>query len=625
MWTLARGSRPTGRGTFFSVWAPQVSKVSVVIEGGAEHALESLAGGEHALEVPGVGAGADYRYRLDGQQVYPDPVSRHQPRGVHGPSRVVDPAAFRWTDQRWTGLEMADYVIYELHVGTFSGSGTFEGVIDHLPELKRLGVTAIELMPVAEFPGGRNWGYDGVHLYAPQSTYGGPDGLRRLVNAAHAAGLAVVLDCVYNHLGPEGNYLGQFGPYFTDTYRTPWGKAVNFDGPESDEVRRFVIDNALYWITEFHIDGLRLDATHGIFDFGARHVLRELSDAVHEHAAALGRKVQVIGESDLNDPRVVRGGPHGYAMDAQWSDDLHHAIHACFTGESRGYYRDFGGVQPIARALQERYVYDGRFSPYRKRRHGAPSTDVTADHFVVCIQNHDQVGNRATGDRLSTLVPFEKRTLAAALYLLSPYVPMLFMGEEYDETTPFLYFVSHGDAGLVEAVREGRKREFASFGWEGEVPDPQAEESFHRSKIARARAATGEGRAMLALYQRLLELRRTEPTLRPGAATVGVQHDERDEWLRLTLTPHTVPGAPLVALFNLSAERRELTIAADGVGVLATRLLSTNDPMYLANDTPVVSAPTTIAATAARAASVAVPAATAMLFRIEPNNSRAAR
>ncbi len=614
-WKLTRGATPTRGGTRFSVWSPSASRVSVVIDGRGEHELDSLARGVFEGEVGGVSPGDEYRYRLDGKERYPDPVSRHQPTGVHGPSRVIDPSAFRWTDREWKGLEMADHIIYELHVGTFSSSGDFGGVAAHLAELKQVGVTAIEIMPVAEFPGGRNWGYDGVHLYAPQSSYGGPEELRRMVNLAHAAGLAVILDCVYNHVGPEGNYLGSFGPYFTETYRTPWGKAVNYDGADSDEVRRFVIDNALYWITEFHIDGLRLDAVHGIFDFGARHVLRDLSDALHAQGKLLGRRVQVIGESDLNDPKVIRGGECGLDMDAQWSDDLHHAIHSRITEEGKGYYSDFGGVLPIAKALKERFVYDGRFSSHRRRMHGAPAVDVPADHFVVCIQNHDQVGNRATGDRLSTLVPFEKRKLAAALYLLSPYVPMLFMGEEYDETNPFLYFVSHADKELVKAVRKGRREEFKAFGWGDEVPDPQAEDSFRSSRLDRTRSATPEGSAMLAMYRALIKLRREERLLRPGDADVDVAHDENAGWVRLTLSPKGGAGARLVALFNLSNARVEVVLSrGGGVAGRATRLMGTDDAAF----SPDRDGRGTNSVMDA-SARVTLPASTAVLYRVEPD------
>ena len=587
-WSLERGARVLEHGVRFGVWAPNAERVLVKIfeprRDGVrtrEHALHSAGKGVFEGTIDGIGAGADYKYVLigtNGRQEVPDPVSRWQPQGVHGPSRVVDPAAFHWTDSSWRGLTMADYAIYELHVGTFSDARNFGGVVDHLAELRHLGVTAIELMPVAEFPGARNWGYDGVHLYAPQSTYGGPDALRRLVNAAHEAGLAIILDVVYNHLGPEGNYLGSCGPYFADRYKTPWGPAVNYDGPDSDEVRRYVIDNALYWVTEYHFDGLRLDAVHGIFDFGARHVLRDLTNAVHEQAARLGREVVLIAESDLNDPRVIRdGAPYEWGFDAQWSDDLHHAIHAQLTGERSGYYADFGGIRPIARALEERFVYDGRYSAHRRRRHGEPATSESAERFVVCIQNHDQVGNRATGDRLSTLLSFEQRKLAAALYLLSPYVPMLWMGEEYGETRPFQYFVSHSDAELLEAVRQGRRKEFESFGWGADVPDPAAEETFRGSTLDRSLSGTPQHAELLTLYRDLLRVRKEERALRPGDAEVRVAYDETDGWITLELA-HESSG-DLLVLFNLSASARAIPAAATDKGEWRLRFC-TDDIRY---------------------------------------------
>jgi maltooligosyltrehalose trehalohydrolase len=406
-WALQRGATVVaGGGVRFSVWAPSAERVAVRLRssgGEREYPLESHRMGVFEGTVREARAGDDYRYVLAGpkgtpDKALPDPVSRFQPEGVHGPSRVVDPAAFRWTDDGWSGLEMPEYVIYELHVGTFSDAGTFDGAIEHLAGLRDLGVTAIEIMPVAQFPGARNWGYDGVLPYAVQDSSGGPEGLRRLVDAAHATGLAVVLDVVYNHFGPEGNYLGGYGPYFTDTYKTPWGPALNYDGRDSDEVRRYFIDNALYWITEFHMDALRLDAIHGIFDFGARHVLRDIADAVRAQGIALGRHAIVIGESDLNDPKVVRSAAeHGFGMDAQWADDLHHAIHSVLTGETNGYYADFGGVRPVAQSLGTPFYYAGTYSAHRRRRHGAPATGLPLDRFVVSVQNHDQVGNRATG------------------------------------------------------------------------------------------------------------------------------------------------------------------------------------------------------------------------------------
>ena len=560
-WRLQRGATVLpGGGVRFSVWAPNAAAVAVRLRGHADIPLERRGHGVHEGIIGEASAGTDYQLILDGERARPDPASRHQPAGVHGVSRVVDPTAFRWRDASWRGRAMADLVIYELHVGTFTPEGTFDGVAGHLDELAHLGITAIEIMPVAQFPGGRNWGYDGVLPYAVQSTYGGPEGLRRLVDAAHAKGIAVVLDVVYNHIGPEGNYLGEFGPFFTETYRTPWGQAVNYDGPGSDEVRRFVVDNALYWISEYHIDALRLDAIHGIYDLGATHILREIADACHQIGERLGRRVLVIGESDLNDPRVVRPAAQGgHGMDAQWSDDFHHAIHAELTGERAGYYVDFGGTGPIAAALSRRFVYDGRFSAHRNRRHGAPASDVPADRFVVCIQNHDQVGNRAIGDRLSTLVSFDRQKLAAALLLLSPYVPLLFMGEEYGERNPFLYFVSHGDAELATAVREGRRREFASFGWGDDVPDPQAEETFLRSRLGREASATAEGGALRTLYRALLELRRTERALRPGDAVVAVHHDEVMKTVALELG---ASDRTVLALFNFSNAMRVMPLDA---------------------------------------------------------------
>jgi maltooligosyltrehalose trehalohydrolase len=580
-WSLARGativSCPEGTRVRFSVWAPNATRVAVRIEGGATHRLTSSGGGVFEATVREARAGTDYRYVLD-DRVVPDAVSRHQPQGVHGPSRVVDPSHYRWRDTSWRGLEMADAVIYELHVGTFSEEGTFRAVIPHLRDLRELGITAIEVMPVAEFPGARNWGYDGVHLYAPQSTYGGPEALRALVDAAHAERLGVILDVVYNHLGPEGNYLEAYGPYFTRRYTTPWGPALNYDDAESDEVRRFIIDNALYWVTEFHIDGLRLDAIHGIFDFSPRHILRDIADAVHAQAALLGRRALVIAESDLNDPRVVRAPDAcGYGLDAQWADDLHHAIHAALTGERNGYYADFGGIAPIATALRTPFVFDGRYSRHRKRTHGAPAIGVPRDRFVACIQNHDQVGNRALGDRITAVVGFRKSALAAALLLLSPYVPLLFMGEEYGETNPFQYFVSHGDPKLIEAVREGRRKEFENFGWGDDLPDPQATDTFERSRLDRRRIEMSEHAAMRALYRDLLRVRRDEGALRPGEAEVRVAHDEADAWITLELA--RAWGRPLMVLFNLSEAERRIPAATSAPGTW-TLLLSTDATTY---------------------------------------------
>jgi len=553
-----RGATPLSDGsTRFEVWAPRAETVAVRLEDdGRRVPLTPEGDGVFSAIVPDVGPGADYFVVL-GERALPDPVSRHQPHGVHGPSRVVDPHAFRWTDAGWRGVGLVELVIYELHVGTFTAEGTFDAAAADLARLRDLGVTAIEIMPVAEFPGGRNWGYDGVHLYAPSSAYGGPEGLRRLVDAAHAAGLGVVLDVVYNHVGPEGNYLGAFGPYFTQRYRTPWGEAMNFDDADSDEVRDWVTENAAYWVREFHVDALRLDAVHAIYDASPEHILAAIAEAAHDAAEALGRHACVIAETDQNDARLVR--PHergGYGLDGQWSDDFHHAVHSALTGEREGYYVDFGGVEPIAKAVRDRFVFDGRRSPFRRRRHGAVATDVPREHFVVCVQNHDQIGNRALGERLTQLVSPPGQRLAAALLLLSPYVPLLFMGEEYGETNPFLYFVSHGDPDLVEAVRKGRREEFASFTWTGEVPDPQAEETFRRSKLDRARLAEPAHQARLALYRDLLELRRTLPALRIGSE-VYVAADSGAQTVQLARL-HGSTAA--LALFNLGASQAAIEV-----------------------------------------------------------------
>ncbi len=558
MRSLERGAVPLADGsTRFSVWAPRAQRVEVTLarDGTAEsHPLVRGADGVHTGTVRRVPAGSDYSYRLDGGPDRPDPVSRWRPQGVHGPTRVVDPAAFHWTDAAWRGLETADLAIYELHVGTFTPAGTFDGAIERLPALRELGVTAIEIMPVAEFPGNRNWGYDGVSLFAVQSSYGGPNGLKRLVDAAHRAGLAVLLDVVYNHLGPEGNYLGDFGPYFSDRHRTAWGQGFNLDGPDSDEVRRYLVDNAVYWVTEYHLDGLRLDAADRIVDLSPTHLAEEIGQAVHEQGDALGRRTLVIAEIDANDPRWVKGREEGgYGLDAHWSDDFHHAVHVALTGERTGYYADFTEPDALAKALSERYVNDGRYSPFRRRSHGRPAVDLPADRFVVCIQNHDQTGNRARGERLAALVAPGALRLAAAILLLSPYVPLLFMGEEHGETNPFLYFVSHGDPALVEAVREGRRREFERFAWTGDIPDPQAEDTFEASRPRWQQAEAPAGTRLRALYRDLLRLRRSEAALRPGAAAVRVRNDAAAGWVAVR---YTGEGDVLEAIFNLASEAR---------------------------------------------------------------------
>jgi len=504
----------------FRVWAPRLDSLAVrVVSPEPRQPLPMRRRPHGWFEAVAVdlAPGARYVYVLEDGRERPDPASRAQPEGVHGPSELIDPADFPWTDAGWRGLPLRDMVLYELHVGTFTPEGTFEAVIPRLPRLRALGVTAIELMPVASFPGGRNWGYDGTHLFAPQRSYGGPTGLRRLVDACHAAGLAVIMDVVYNHLGPEGNYLAEFGPYFTDRYATPWGQAVNVDGEDGRAVRDHIIANACAWIEEYHCDGLRLDAVHGIFDQSPVHILRELNDAVQRLARRLGRTVPVVAESDLNDRRVVdsvRKG--GYGLAGQWSDDFHHALHTLLTGERTGYYADFGSLEQLARAYTDGFVYDGRHSPARGRPHGTPSRDLPAERFVVCSQNHDQVGNRAAGERLNALAGLDGLKLAAAAVLLSPYVPLLFMGEEYGEPAPFLFFTDFGDPGLAAAVSRGRREEFAAFGWAGEIPDPQDPATFARSSLDWSRQRRPPHEGLWHFYQTLLRLRREQPALGAG-------------------------------------------------------------------------------------------------------------
>ncbi len=514
----------------FIVWAPLAQRVDVRIldDRGTTVVPESAAGasrnasrliemqrtqrGYHEATVDGIQLGARYVYCLDGKKDRPDPASKFQPDGVHRASAIIDARGHQWKDATWRGLPLEEYIICEVHVGTYSHEGTFDAIIPHLGELKDLGVTALELMPVAQFPGSRNWGYDGVYPFAVQNSYGGPEGLQRLVDACHAGGLAVVLDVVYNHLGPEGNYLADFGPYFTDQYRSPWGRALNFDGPESDEVVRYFTENALYWLRDFHIDALRLDAIHGIVDCNAQPFLSLLAQAVREVAEQSGRKIHLIAESDLNDVRYIQPvDSGGCGLDAQWSDDFHHALHTLLTGEQSGYYLDFGGIEHLKKALEEGFVYSGQFSEYRRRRHGNSSRQIPASQFVVFAQNHDQVGNRLFGERLSALVSFEATKLAAALVILSPFVPLLFMGEEWGEPAPFQYFTSHSDAALIEAVRRGRKDEFAAFRWRGEPPDAQHEATFIRCKLNHSLKATEPHRTIWEFYQELFKLRKTIP------------------------------------------------------------------------------------------------------------------
>ncbi len=541
------GATYLGNGAcWFEVWAPQARKIEVHLLGPEDRAAHEVSGrvaahevsgrvvplaaakrGYHAGRIEGVTPGSRYLFRLDDGKERPDPASHFQPDGVHGPSQVCDPS-FAWQDQHWFGLPLVRYVIYELHVGVFTPEGTFDAVVPYLDELKDLGVTALNIMPVAQFPGARNWGYDGVFLYAVQNSYGGPAGLKRLVDACHRSGLAVILDVVYNHLGPEGNYLGDYAPYFTDRYKTPWGPALNFDGADSDEVRRFFLGNALYWQTEFHIDALRLDAVHAIRDHSAFPFLQELALVTSRQAERLNRRFFLISESNLNDAQLLRGPElGGWGHDAQWSDDFHHALHTLLTGEQAGYYRDFGTIEHLVRAWRDGFSYAGQYSPFRRRRHGNSARSQPARQFVVCSQNHDQVGNRMQGERLSQRIDFESLKLAAAAAILSPYIPLLFMGEEYGEPAPFQFFASHGDAELIDNVRQGRRQEFADFAWQGAVPDPQDEKTFLRCKLNHQlkhadSSSSGPHQVLWEFYKCLLALRREVPAL----ALLSKEHQE---------------------------------------------------------------------------------------------------
>ncbi|HEV8221847.1 MAG TPA: malto-oligosyltrehalose trehalohydrolase [Streptosporangiaceae bacterium] len=524
------------------VWAPGKDSVDLVA-GDRRTPMAAAGGGWWTCPAEAAGPAGDYAYSINKGPPRPDPRSAYQPQGVDGPSRIVDHGAFGWTDGGWRGLALPGAVLYELHVGTFSAEGTFDGAIGHLAHLAALGVDAIELMPVAEFGGDRGWGYDGVDLFAPHHAYGGPDGLKRLVDAAHAHGLGVIMDVVYNHLGPAGNYLPGFGPYFSGRHRTNWGPAVNFDGPGSDEVRRFVIDNALMWLRDYHCDGLRLDAVHAIADQSAVHILEELGTEVDALAAQCGRPLFLIAESDLNDPRFVRSRQAGgYGLAAAWADEWHHALHAVLTGERSGYYADFGPLPLLAKALSQAWVYDGAYSPHRDRRHGRPPAGLAGTAFVVATQTHDQIGNRAAGERLAALVSEGRLRVAAALLLTGPFVPMLFQGEEWAASAPFQYFTDHRDPELARAVSEGRRREFAGFGWDpADVPDPQEEATFARSKLDWTERGAEPHAGLLAWYTELIALRRRIPALadpRPGSAVA--ECDEPAGWLTVRRGPVTV-------------------------------------------------------------------------------------
>jgi maltooligosyltrehalose trehalohydrolase len=512
------GSQYLGNGVCeFTLWSPLKEKAVVHLVSPQEQLLPMVKQelGYWYVKADNIEPGTLYYYQLDDGQDRPDPASHFQPQGVHEASAVIDHSNTAWNDSKWTGVSLESMIIYELHVGTFTNEGTFKAIMTRLADLAELGVNAIEIMPVAQFTGDRNWGYDGVYPFAVQNSYGRPEDFKQLVDAAHQQGIAIILDVVYNHFGPEGNYLAHHAPYFTDTYHTPWGEAINFDDAYSYGVRNYFSENALYWLENYHIDGLRLDAIQAIYDSSAKHILQEMAEKVEELSQQLGRKLYLIAESDLNDVRVIRPPElGGYGIDAQWSDDFHHALRTVLTKESGGYFADFGSCEQLAKAYQNTFVYDGEYSPFRKRYHGNSPGDLQGHQFVVCIQNHDQIGNRMLGERISDLINFEATKLAAGALLLSPYIPLLFMGQEYGESSPFLYFVSHSDPELVEAVREGRKKEFTDFQVEGEFIDPQSVEAFNLSKLHWEQKNEGKYQVLWQLYQKLINLRQTVPALK---------------------------------------------------------------------------------------------------------------
>lgn len=552
------------RGTQFRVWAPEAETVDLVFKGPRftqAVPMEKEARGYFSIEHSEDLRGERYMFRLNGGPEFPDPASRFQPEGVHGPSEVVS-SDFSWTDSNWKGLDLEELVIYELHVGTFSPSGDFEGVQNRLSYFQDLGINALEIMPVAQFPGSRNWGYDGVGLFAVQNSYGGPEAFKKLIEACHRTGIAVFLDVVYNHLGPEGNHLARYGPYFQNKYHTPWGDALNFDGEWSDEIRRFYLENARQWLEEFHLDGLRLDAVHAIFDTSARPFLEELSLWKHDLQNRLQRELHLIAESDANDSRILRPRENcGFGLDAQWADDVHHAIHSLLTGERQGYYADYGEVRQLMSAYRDGVIYDGEYSEFRHKRQGRTYQGIERHRLVVFAQNHDQIGNRKNGDRLIDLVGARKQKLAAACVFLSPYLPLIFMGEEYGEKAPFLYFVDHSDSELVEAVRKGRREEFSGFSWEGEPPDPASPETFLKSKLKwESLDRDSEAKSLLRYYRELIRIskwirreRLLEPdhieTDRPaGDDIIKVQGVNRNHWVQVFFSFSSVPQKVEVGL-----------------------------------------------------------------------------
>lgn len=563
------------------VWAPHAKNVKLIIKDEEEsRPMEKDSHGYWiAKNLNNIKPGTRYKFNLNEELYLADPASMSQPEGVHEWSEVIDHTDFQWSDQNWQAPPLSELIIYELHVGTFTEEGTFDSIIDKIDHLKELGINAIEIMPIAQFPGERNWGYDGVYPFAAQNSYGGVSKLKRLVDKCHQSGIAVILDVVYNHMGPEGNYLSQFGPYFTEKYNTPWGAALNFDDSYSDHVRNFFIQNAIMWLKDFHLDGLRLDAVHAIMDTGPVHLLKELSLKVDELQNETGKSYILIAESDMNDVKVISEYKDcGYGLDAQWTDDFHHALHTLITGELEGYYSDYGKLDHLAKSFKQGFIYDGIYSTFRNKLVGTDPKNNPKHQFVVCIQNHDQIGNRMLGDRLSTIVPYDKLKLAAGIMLISPFVPMLFMGEEYGEDQPFQYFVHHGDPALVKAVQEGRKKEFDSFKWQGEVPDPQSEKTFMASKLDWDFKSNKEKDSLFQFYKYLIALRKKGAFSKFTAKEVQTVVSQDKSSIKIEYVEN---NEKLIALLNFSSRKETITLPGNEAW---NKLFASSDQRWLGDE-----------------------------------------
>jgi maltooligosyltrehalose trehalohydrolase len=553
--------RVTGN-CFFSVWAPEKERMILHIVYPEEKELEMKKNdqGYFVAVADDIKDGCRYFYKPDNEKDYPDPGSNFQPEGVHGPSQVVDHNLYKWNDSEWKGILQKDLIFYELHVGTFSEQGTFEAIIPYIDVLAETGINALELMPISQFPGNRNWGYDGVYPYSVHNTYGGPEGLKRLVDACHQKGIAVFLDIVLNHVGPEGNYFPEFGPYFSKTYNVPWGEAINFDQAWSDEVREFFAGNPCFWFEKYHVDGVRVDAIHMMFDSGAVHFWELAMDRIRQMEQKLGKKLYMIAESDFNNPRVIKStDAGGYGFDAQWLDDFHHALYVLIDEKGQSRYEDFGRYEQLAKAYKDGFVHSGELVKFRKKKHGASSAGIPGDKFVTFNQNHDQIGNRVKGERLSMLVSFAKQKLAAAALLLSPYLPLLFMGEEYGEDTPFFYFISHSDKELIKAVREGRKREFEGYKWDTEPADPQDDTTFRNSIIKTEKRLTGKYRILHEWSKKLIKIRKSEPAMK-NMSKDGINFYINDEKGFTILRKSADELNFILAFFNLSESKLDFFV-----------------------------------------------------------------